>query len=61
LDPSDPEDPSDPSYPLYSYTTPIDLDDFAKTLIRVQTNGDYRTSIARAALTPVIDFFLKAN
>jgi hypothetical protein len=57
LDPSDPEDPSDPSYPMYSYTTPLGLDDFSKTLIRVQTNGDYRTSIERAALGPVIKFF----
>jgi hypothetical protein len=42
---------------MYSYTTPLGLDDFSKTLIRVQTNGDYRTSIERAALGPVIKFF----
>jgi hypothetical protein len=42
---------------MYSYTTPLDLDDFSKTLIRVQTNGDYRTSIERAALGPVIIYF----
>ena len=61
LDPIDPEDPSDPSYPLYSYTTPQNLDDLEKNLIKVTTGKDFRTCIGKLVLGPVKFIFSDRN